>query len=106
MRNAFHCQTTDCAGWCIIDDNVNIFRCPVCRHTNCLTCQVMPNPRLETIEVRNATNHQSWLQAIHEGVNCKEYQDQVIEKAESDEDAKRTKEMIDVTQPFQFCSIS
>lgn len=72
MQNAFHCQTADCAGWCIIDDNVNIFRCPVCRHTNCLTCQ-----------------------AIHEGVNCKEYQDQMTEKAESDEDAKRTKEMID-----------
>ena len=28
-----------------------------------------------------------------------------MERAESNEDAKRTKEMIDVTQPFQYCSI-
>lgn len=34
--------------------------------------------------------------AIHEGANCKEYQDRVTKSAETDEDAKRTKEMIDV----------
>lgn len=73
MKNAFHCQTADCPGWAIIEeDNINVFRCPVCRKSNCLTCQ-----------------------AIHEGANCKEFQDQVNESAETDEDAKRTKEMID-----------
>ncbi|KAI9557786.1 hypothetical protein GHT06_014535 [Daphnia sinensis] len=73
MKNAFHCQTADCPGWAIIEeDNINVFRCPVCRKSNCLTCQ-----------------------AIHEGANCKEYQDQVNESADTDEDAKRTKEMID-----------
>ena len=74
MKNAFHCQTPNCSGWCIIEDNVNNFRCPVCRHVNCLTCQ-----------------------AIHEGVNCKQYQDRVVEDSESNEDAKQTKLMIDVS---------
>lgn len=40
MSNTFHCQTADCAGWAVVEDNLNIFRCPVCRKTNCLTCQV------------------------------------------------------------------
>jgi len=40
IGNAFHCKTPDCRGWCIFEDNVNEFRCPVCRRTNCLTCQV------------------------------------------------------------------
>ncbi|PSN51276.1 hypothetical protein C0J52_05312 [Blattella germanica] len=39
IGNAFHCKTPDCRGWCIFEDNVNEFRCPVCRKTNCLTCQ-------------------------------------------------------------------
>ncbi|XP_057373171.1 uncharacterized protein LOC130694045 isoform X2 [Daphnia carinata] len=73
MKNTFHCQTADCPGWAVIEeDNVNVFRCPVCRRTNCLTCQ-----------------------AIHDGANCKEFQDRVNDAAETDEDAKRTKEMID-----------
>ena len=74
IKNAFHCQTADCIGWAVVeDDNANVFRCPVCERTNCLTCQ-----------------------AVHEGLNCKEYQDGVKESAETDEDARRTKEMIDV----------
>lgn len=40
MEKTFHCKTPDCKGWCIFEDNVNDFRCPVCRKTNCLTCQV------------------------------------------------------------------
>ena len=40
-------------------------------------------------------------QAIHEGANCKQYQDQVNENAESNEDARRTKEMIEV-RTIQF----
>lgn len=40
IGNAFHCKTPDCRGWCIFEDNVNEFRCPVCRRINCLTCQV------------------------------------------------------------------
>jgi RanBP-type and C3HC4-type zinc finger-containing protein 1 len=74
MANTFHCQTADCPGWAVVEaDNVNVFRCPVCRQSNCLTCQ-----------------------AIHEGANCKEFQDRVNQRAETDDDARRTKEMIEV----------
>ncbi|KAF7996655.1 hypothetical protein HCN44_002301 [Aphidius gifuensis] len=38
-HHAFHCKTPDCPGWCIYDDNVNSFNCPVCSKINCLTCQ-------------------------------------------------------------------
>lgn len=40
MDKSFHCKTPDCKGWCIFEDNVNEFRCPVCKKMNCLTCQV------------------------------------------------------------------
>lgn len=40
IDKSFHCKTPDCKGWCIFEDNVNEFHCPVCRKTNCLTCQV------------------------------------------------------------------
>lgn len=40
IDKSFHCKTPDCKGWCIFEDNVNEFRCPVCSKTNCLTCQV------------------------------------------------------------------
>lgn len=42
IDKSFHCKTPDCKGWCIFEDNVNHFRCPVCKNTNCLTCQVSP----------------------------------------------------------------
>ena len=40
MKNAYHCKTNDCTGWCIFEDDVNIFKCPVCSKRNCLTCRV------------------------------------------------------------------
>lgn len=40
IDKSFHCKTPDCKGWCIYEDNVNEFRCPVCKKVNCLTCQV------------------------------------------------------------------
>lgn len=40
IEKSFHCKTPDCKGWCIFEDNVNEFRCPVCLKLNCLTCQV------------------------------------------------------------------
>ena len=39
-EKSFHCKTPDCKGWCIFEDNVNEFRCPVCLKANCMTCQV------------------------------------------------------------------
>lgn len=40
IDKSFHCKTPDCKGWCIYEDNVNEFKCPVCKNFNCLTCQV------------------------------------------------------------------
>lgn len=72
---SFHCKTADCPGWCEYDDNVNTFPCPVCGKVNCLTCQ-----------------------AIHEEMNCRQYQDALeFEAAESNEDAKKTKQFLDVS---------
>lgn len=39
-ENAFHCKTPSCRGWCIYEDNVNQFKCPICKIMNCLTCRV------------------------------------------------------------------
>lgn len=41
IENAFHCKTPNCRGWCIYEDNVNLFKCPICQIANCLTCRVM-----------------------------------------------------------------
>lgn len=75
MGNAFHCKTPDCKGWCILEDNVNEFPCPVCKHVNCLTCQ-----------------------AIHEGINCRTYQDRLNSSSETNTDSKRTKSMLEVCE--------
>lgn len=71
--NSFHCQTPNCHGWCIYDDEVNDFDCPVCQQRNCLTCK-----------------------AIHFPVNCKEYQDDLKRNAANDEAAKKTQEYLEV----------
>lgn len=39
-RNAFHCRTTDCTGWALCEPGVRRFPCPVCKHINCVPCQV------------------------------------------------------------------
>ncbi|XP_033208872.1 uncharacterized protein LOC117167791 isoform X2 [Belonocnema kinseyi] len=68
---AFHCKTPDCFGWCIYDDNVNNFLCPVCHQNNCLTCQV-----------------------IHVGKNCRQYQEELRLSKETAQESKRTAEML------------
>ncbi|XP_055996388.1 ranBP-type and C3HC4-type zinc finger-containing protein 1-like isoform X2 [Ostrea edulis] len=70
-RNSFHCKTNDCQGWCIYEDLVNFFRCPVCNKENCLTCK-----------------------AIHEGMNCKEYQEDLRIRSSNDKAAKQTNKML------------
>ncbi|XP_070600504.1 ranBP-type and C3HC4-type zinc finger-containing protein 1 [Erythrolamprus reginae] len=70
-RSSFHCKTTDCRGWCFYEDDVNEFYCPVCRKPNCLLCQ-----------------------AIHENMNCKEYQDDLQIRAQNDHAAQQTTEVL------------
>uniref|UniRef100_A0A671Q7E1 RanBP-type and C3HC4-type zinc finger-containing protein 1 n=1 Tax=Sinocyclocheilus anshuiensis TaxID=1608454 RepID=A0A671Q7E1_9TELE len=71
-ENSYHCKTPDCAGWCIFEDDVNEFTCDICNETNCLLCK-----------------------AIHKGMNCKEYQDDLRIRAQNDDAARQTTEMLD-----------
>ncbi|KAL9707618.1 hypothetical protein quinque_011136 [Culex quinquefasciatus] len=52
--NSFHCKTPNCNGWCLVEDHVSGFRCPVCGSMNCLKCK-----------------------AIHPNMGCEEYQDRL-----------------------------
>uniref|UniRef100_A0A667YLD8 RanBP-type and C3HC4-type zinc finger-containing protein 1 n=1 Tax=Myripristis murdjan TaxID=586833 RepID=A0A667YLD8_9TELE len=71
-EHSFHCQTPNCAGWCIYEDEVNEFHCELCNETNCILCK-----------------------AIHKDMNCKEYQDDLRIRAENDLAAKQTKQMLE-----------
>lgn len=39
-EDSFHCQTPNCRGWCIYEDEVNEFECELCGETNCILCRV------------------------------------------------------------------
>ncbi|XP_071824530.1 ranBP-type and C3HC4-type zinc finger-containing protein 1-like [Apostichopus japonicus] len=69
--DSFHCKSPDCVGLCFYDDEINFFDCEVCGHQNCLTCK-----------------------AIHEGQNCKTYQEDLRIKAGNDVAAKKTHEAL------------
>jgi len=70
---SFHCRTPDCQGWCIYEDDVNTFDCPVCNVSNCLTCT-----------------------AQHVDKTCRQYQDDLNARANVDKAAKRTQKRIEV----------
>ena len=71
--NTFHCKTPDCPSFCFFDDENNFFQCPMCNKQNCLTCK-----------------------AIHEGMNCKQYQDDIRRRAANDDAARKTQEALEV----------
>ncbi|GFX93834.1 ranBP-type and C3HC4-type zinc finger-containing protein 1 [Trichonephila clavipes] len=66
-EKSFHCKTPDCPGWCMFEDNINVFHCPVCLHYNCLNCR-----------------------AMHEGLNCRQYQDKLKSEKKLDPDSEKT----------------
>ncbi|XP_030840630.1 ranBP-type and C3HC4-type zinc finger-containing protein 1 isoform X2 [Strongylocentrotus purpuratus] len=70
--NSFHCKTTDCRGFCFYEDNNNFFNCPLCKRLNCLTCK-----------------------AIHEGIDCKQYQEDLKTRAQNDVSARQTQETLE-----------
>ncbi|KAK5898438.1 hypothetical protein CgunFtcFv8_015855 [Champsocephalus gunnari] len=70
-EGSYHCATPDCAGWCVYEDTVNVFHCPVCTKHNCLICK-----------------------SIHEGMNCKQYQDDLAARAINDSAARRTTHLL------------
>uniref|UniRef100_A0A8C5I2S9 RanBP-type and C3HC4-type zinc finger containing 1 n=1 Tax=Gouania willdenowi TaxID=441366 RepID=A0A8C5I2S9_GOUWI len=71
-EHSFHCQTPNCRGWCINEDEVNEFHCDICDATNCILCR-----------------------AIHPNMNCKNYQDDLRIRAENDQAAQQTKQMLE-----------
>lgn len=71
-EHSFHCQTPNCRGWCIYEDEVNQFHCELCSQTNCILCR-----------------------AIHKDMNCKDYQDDLRIRAENDQAAQKTKQMLE-----------
>ncbi|XP_028262923.1 ranBP-type and C3HC4-type zinc finger-containing protein 1 [Parambassis ranga] len=71
-EHSFHCQTLNCRGWCIYEDEVNEFHCDLCGETNCILCR-----------------------AIHKDMNCKDYQDDLRIRAENDLAAQQTKQMLE-----------
>ncbi|KAI8501997.1 RanBP-type and C3HC4-type zinc finger-containing protein 1 [Branchiostoma belcheri] len=71
-RDAFHCKTADCRGFCFYEDLSNDFFCPVCGRRNCLTCK-----------------------AIHDNMTCREYQDDLRRRADNDEAAQQTMAMLE-----------
>ncbi|XP_041800215.1 ranBP-type and C3HC4-type zinc finger-containing protein 1 isoform X1 [Chelmon rostratus] len=71
-EHSFHCQTPNCRGWCIYEDEVNEFNCVLCGESNCILCR-----------------------AIHDGMNCKDYQDDLRIRAENDQAAQQTKQMLE-----------
>ncbi|KAG4078776.1 hypothetical protein HA402_015366 [Bradysia odoriphaga] len=68
--NSYHCKKANCEGWCIVDDEVTIFFCPLCNSENCLACQ-----------------------AIHAGRNCKQYQVELRYAGMSDDE--KSEEQLD-----------
>lgn len=73
VEKSFHCKSADCPGWCVYDDNVNVFNCPVCAHQNCINCQ-----------------------AMHEHSNCRQYQEELEFNAALDDEAKKTRQFLEV----------
>ncbi|XP_053723963.1 ranBP-type and C3HC4-type zinc finger-containing protein 1 [Synchiropus splendidus] len=69
---SFHCKTPNCRGWCVYEDEVNEFYCPLCQAINCILCR-----------------------ANHMGMNCKDYQDDLRVRAENDKAAQQTKQMLE-----------
>uniref|UniRef100_A0A8C8RJW0 RanBP-type and C3HC4-type zinc finger-containing protein 1 n=1 Tax=Pelusios castaneus TaxID=367368 RepID=A0A8C8RJW0_9SAUR len=70
-QNSYHCKTVDCKGWCIYEDTVNEFHCPICGGLNCLICK-----------------------AIHEGKDCRQYQEELQLQTHNDTATRQTKDML------------
>ncbi|XP_071039680.1 uncharacterized protein [Parasteatoda tepidariorum] len=75
-RGRFHCKTINCPGWCLYEDGVNFFLCPVCKKTNCLICAT-----------------------IHVGENCEEYQGYFAFNSDTDEEAERIEKHLEAKFP-------
>lgn len=46
LSHTFHCLKADCSGWCVLEDDQEVFWCDVCDAKNCLICQVNKNGKM------------------------------------------------------------
>ncbi len=72
-KDSFHCCTADCPFFIYCGSELSRFLCPMCKKRNCIICH-----------------------AIHEGMDCQEYQDDLDRIADNDEAAKATETEIHV----------
>lgn len=72
IENSFHCRTPNCKGWCIYEDDVNVFKCEICKLCNCLTCRV-----------------------IHDGLDCKQYQTMMQNNIDGNPENATTVKLLD-----------
>ncbi len=79
MDNSYHCKTPDCLSFCVYEDDVNFFLCPVCDKNNCLTCK-----------------------AIHDNMNCQEYQEDLILRSAADSEARNTQHTLQVCYRYNM----
>lgn len=80
---------------------MNEFPCELCGENNCILCRVGFFACINKLEI------QVWapyvkegvcLQAIHDGMNCKDYQDDLRIRAENNAAALKTRKMLDVSE--------
>ena len=76
VKNRFHCLTSDCIGYCIIENETNtnensLFECPVCRNTNCIKCTKLIDESLKNnhmCDLSNSKNNENDPMEV-----CKDY---------------------------------
>lgn len=96
IANTVHCKKVNCDGWCICEDGVNQFACPKCDSPNCVSCQVSKVVSSMRLRIRgmNFDILTFCSQAIHRGLNCKQYQDELKFGKVDDRTAKYLDDMI------------
>lgn len=81
---------------------MNEFPCELCGENNCILCRVgfivCINKRAQIQILAPNVKEVVCLQAIHNGMNCKDYQDDLRIRAENDAAALQTRQMLEVSE--------
>lgn len=108
-EHSFHCQTPNCRGWCIYEDEVDEFHCELCSENNCILCRVLFRHLLHKLtrvfSYGWSAEHDGGCvcrQAIHKDMNCKDYQDDLRIRAENDQAAQQTRQMLEVSEQMHI----
>lgn len=77
-ESAYHCKSPDCRGIIEKDLNVREFTCEVCKKVNCIKCE-----------------------ALHQGMNCKQYKMSIQHKTDNVESENAIKKLIETEQAMR-----